>query len=167
MPPSLLADVFESLVAAIYLDGASGGAAAFVTKFVAPEIELAVNGDLEELEITIQQVAQHDMALTPTYQLLDEKGPDHSKCIKISAQVGQHRYHPAWGRKGRQRAPQRPQHSSTPRRCCLRSLRFCFPSSRRSTLERLGRVFLRRFGAMATVASIVCNRSKQSARLRD
>ena len=34
----------------------------------------------------------------PTYQLLDEKGPDHSKCFKIAAQVGAHRYQPAWGR---------------------------------------------------------------------
>ena len=30
--------------------------------------------------------------------LLDEKGPDHSKCFKISAQIGGNRYPPAWGR---------------------------------------------------------------------
>jgi len=29
---------------------------------------------------------------------LDEKGPDHSKCFKISAQIGVHRYQAAWGR---------------------------------------------------------------------
>jgi ribonuclease-3 len=30
--------------------------------------------------------------------LLDEKGPDHSKCFKIAAQIGASRYEPAWGR---------------------------------------------------------------------
>ena len=35
---------------------------------------------------------------TPTYPLLDEKGPDHSKCFQVAAQVGSKRYAPAWGR---------------------------------------------------------------------
>jgi ribonuclease-3 len=30
--------------------------------------------------------------------LLDEKGPDHSKCFKVAAQVGRNRYQAAWGR---------------------------------------------------------------------
>jgi ribonuclease-3 len=99
VPPSLLADVFESLVAAIYLDGGDEAVRRFVHKFVGPEIELAVNGDLEgNYKSLLQQVAQREHGQTPTYQLLDEKGPDHSKCFKISAQIGQHRYQPAWGR---------------------------------------------------------------------
>ena len=36
----------------------------------------------------LQQLAQRENGSTPTYQLLDEKGPDHSKCFKISAQIG-------------------------------------------------------------------------------
>ena len=46
----------------------------------------------------LQQFAQREHGTTPTYQLLDEKGPDHSKCFKIAAQVGASRYQPAWGR---------------------------------------------------------------------
>ncbi len=46
----------------------------------------------------LQQLAQREYGTTPTYQLLDEKGPDHSKCFKISAQIGGSRYPPAWGR---------------------------------------------------------------------
>ena len=45
----------------------------------------------------LQQVAQRQFAATPTYQLLDEKGPDHSKCFKIAAQVAGTRYAAAWG----------------------------------------------------------------------
>ena len=39
-----------------------------------------------------------EFASTPTYHLLDEKGPDHRKCFKIAAQVGGVRYQAAWGR---------------------------------------------------------------------
>ena len=46
----------------------------------------------------LQQVAQREFGETPTYLLLDEKGPDHSKCFKISARIGERRYAPAWGR---------------------------------------------------------------------
>src|SRR5271165_4250806 len=43
--PSLLADVFESLVAAMYLDGGDEVARAFLERHMAPEIELAVGGE--------------------------------------------------------------------------------------------------------------------------
>src|SRR5690606_15306745 len=46
VPPSLLADVFESLVAAIYLDGGEQAARRFIENAILPEIELARTGDL-------------------------------------------------------------------------------------------------------------------------
>ena len=89
VPPSLLADVFESLVAAIYLDGGDAGRARFIQRFIGPEIELAAAGELGgNYKSLLQQMAQRENGSTPTYQLLDEKGPDHSKCFKISAQIG-------------------------------------------------------------------------------
>jgi ribonuclease-3 len=94
-----LADVFESLVAAIYLDGGDAAAREFIERHVTPEIEAAAGGDHGgNYKSMLQQIAQRDYGMTPTYQLLDEKGPDHSKCFKISAQIGRNRYHPAWGR---------------------------------------------------------------------
>ncbi len=99
VPPSLLADVFESLIAAIYLDGGIDAARRFIEEQAGPEIEQAavgaVGGNYKSL---LQQVAQRERGVTPTYQLLDEKGPDHSKCFKIAAQIGLDRYQPAWGR---------------------------------------------------------------------
>ncbi len=99
VPMSVLADVFESLVAAIHLDGGSEAVRPFILRCVEPEIELIGRGDVEgNYKSLLQQVAQREHGQTPTYQLLDEKGPDHSKCFKISAQIGSHRYQPAWGR---------------------------------------------------------------------
>jgi ribonuclease-3 len=66
---------------------------------VLPEIELAVGGESGfNYKSVLQQVAQREHGTTPTYQLMDEKGPDHSKCFKIAAQVGSSQFHAAWGR---------------------------------------------------------------------
>jgi ribonuclease-3 len=46
----------------------------------------------------LQQVAQREYNATPQYHLLDEKGPDHSKCFKVAAVIGRHRHAAAWGR---------------------------------------------------------------------
>jgi ribonuclease-3 len=99
LPRSLLADVFESLVAAIYLDGGEPHARDFIRRFVGPQIKLAAAGHHGgNYKSLLQQLAQREHGTTPNYQLLDEKGPDHSKCFKIAAQIGRSRYQPAWGR---------------------------------------------------------------------
>ena len=64
-----------------------------------PEIErVAEEAHAGNFKSLLQQVAQREHGTTPTYQLLDEKGPDHSKCFKISAQIGPTRFQAAWGR---------------------------------------------------------------------
>lgn len=99
VPPSVLADVFESILASIYLDGGDAPAREFVEKYIGPEIELAAGGELGgNYKSLLQQLAQREHGTTPTYQLLDEKGPDHSKCFKMAALVGGNLFQPAWGR---------------------------------------------------------------------
>jgi ribonuclease-3 len=98
MPSSLLADVFEALVAAIFLDGGSEEVQRFIEAHVGPEIELAEAGELEgNFKSQLQQLAQREFGCTPVYQLLDEKGPDHAKCFQVTAQIGTNRFGPAWG----------------------------------------------------------------------
>jgi ribonuclease-3 len=99
VPASLLADVFESLVAAIYLDGGLEAARRFILRYIGPEIEQVAEGAHGgNFKSLLQQVAQREFNETPQYELLDEKGPDHSKCFKIAAVVGRFRYPAAWGR---------------------------------------------------------------------
>lgn len=97
-PHSVLSDVFESLVGAIYLDGGMEAARAFVTAHILPEIEAAVSAlDGSNHKSQLQQLAQRRFGATPTYALLDEKGPDHSKCFKMAARIGMESFPPAWG----------------------------------------------------------------------
>ncbi|MCA9271210.1 MAG: ribonuclease III [Planctomycetales bacterium] len=103
VPPSLLADVFESLVAAIHLDGGVEQAKQFVLRHVEPEIALAVSGESgANYKSQLQQLAQGDFGATPTYVLLDEKGPDHSKSFEVAAVIGGTHYPAAWGRNKRE-----------------------------------------------------------------
>jgi ribonuclease III len=98
-PSSVLADVFESLVAAIHLDGGLEAAKRFILRHIEAEIDATVDGQGGvNYKSQLQQVAQRQFGETPTYQLLDEKGPDHSKCFKIAAQIGRQLFPPAWGR---------------------------------------------------------------------
>jgi len=112
VPMSVLADVFESLVAAIYLDGGYEAARRFIEWTVGPEVDLTVAGEVGgNYKSLLQQLAQRELSLTPTYQMLDEKGPDHSKCFMISAQLGDVRYAGAWGR-SKKEAEQRAAHNA-------------------------------------------------------
>jgi len=99
VPTSLQADVYESLVAAIYLDGGLEPAKHFILQYMIPEIEAVAEGAHSgNHKSLLQQVAQREFGATPQYHMLDEKGPDHSKCFKIAAVIGRHPYPAAWGR---------------------------------------------------------------------
>ncbi len=99
LPLSLMAGVFESLVAAIYLDGGYEAAAQFVRRFLLPEIELAAQGDLGgNYKSLLQQLAQQRFHAVPAYQVLEERGPDHRKSFKVQAQIREEVFPPAWGR---------------------------------------------------------------------
>lgn len=99
IPSNMLADVFESLVAAIFLDGGWEAARAFVLRFIGPEVErVARDAISSNSKSQLQTVCQREFGGTPRYVLLDEQGPDHDKCFKVAAQVRDHKFSAAWGR---------------------------------------------------------------------
>jgi ribonuclease-3 len=112
VPRSVLAAAIESLVAAIYLDGGMAAAQRFILQHVDPEIETAVSSEFGgNFKSLLQQLAQREHGVTPNYLLLDEKGPDHAKCFKVAAQIGKHRFPPAWG-KSKKESEQRAAHNA-------------------------------------------------------
>lgn len=99
VPRSVMADVFESLVAAIHLDGGLEPVHKFISKHMQPEIDRAAAGETEDnYKSLLQQMSQRDFGATPTYSLVDERGPDHDKSFKVSAYICGRDYPPAWGR---------------------------------------------------------------------
>jgi len=99
VPNSLLANAFESIVGAMYLDGGMDRTKEFVLKVMAEHIEATVTGDAStNYKSELQQYAQKRFGLPPNYQLLGNKGPDHDKSFMISAQVGKRQFQPAWGK---------------------------------------------------------------------
>lgn len=97
-PESVLAAVFEALIGALYLDGGMETARAFIERHLRPELEAAAEDQAgENHKSSLQQAAQRQFGETPTYLLLDEQGPDHSKSFKVAAQIGPRRYAAAWG----------------------------------------------------------------------
>ncbi|CAN5625685.1 ribonuclease III [soil metagenome] len=99
IPSNMQADVFEALVAAIFLDGGWEVAKEFVLRFVETEIDKVVADSVgNNSKSQFQQVAQKELGGTPRYVLLDEQGPEHNRCFKVIAQVNEHQFPPAWGR---------------------------------------------------------------------
>ncbi len=98
MPTSLAAAVYESIVAAIYLDGGFDAVKQYVLRTMNPKIEIiSANTHQENYKAVLQQYAQKLLGATPSYDLLDEKGPDHSKCFEVCVTVDGRRFTSAWG----------------------------------------------------------------------
>ena len=110
VPGSILAAQFEAVVAAIYLDGGFEAARTFIIREMGEEIvHAAEKTSGVNFKSLLQQQAQRDTGETPNYETLDEQGPDHSKCFKVSAMVGTRCFAPAWGpnkKEAEQRAAQ-------------------------------------------------------------
>jgi ribonuclease III len=98
LPVSLLAAVFESLIAAIYMDSNIDTVRQVVLRLIGPTIdEFSQMHTHRNFKSQLQQYAQRELNLTPVYELLDEQGPDHSKCFEICVRLGPNRFASAWG----------------------------------------------------------------------
>jgi ribonuclease-3 len=98
MPSSLAAGVYESIVAAIYLDGGFEVVKEYILRTMTPKmIDIAANINQHNYKAMLQTHAQKEAGGTPMYELLDEKGPDHSKCFEVCVSVAGRRFTSAWG----------------------------------------------------------------------
>jgi ribonuclease-3 len=103
LPISVFSDVFEALVAAIYLDGGWHEVRDFIERHVFPYIAPTAAGNSDEnYKSQLQHFAQREFGETPSYVLLEEEGPDHSKSFCVAARVAGQQYEPAWGQSKKQ-----------------------------------------------------------------
>ncbi len=87
--PALLADAYEALIAAIYLDGGLEAAAAFLERELDDAIEASAAGALaHDHKSTLQERLQALGRALPDYRLSGESGPDHRKVFTVEVVVG-------------------------------------------------------------------------------
>ncbi len=127
LPPSLLANAQESIIGAMYLDGGLEAAREYILRVFEYEIQDALHGGpLRNFKMVLQQYAQRNFHLTPTYETLDQKGPDHRKCFKVQVHVGNRVFQPAWGKNKKEAE----QHAAENAMCELENQPPVYPSDR-------------------------------------
>jgi len=99
LPNSVVANVFEAIVAAIFLDRGLEPAREFVLRSLEETIEDAERTKHERnCKSQLQQLAQREFACTPTYRVIEEAGPDHAKSFRVVTVIGDDEYGTGWGR---------------------------------------------------------------------
>lgn len=82
---SILADAYEALVAAIYLDGGFMPAFEVIKKHFALILKEAIHTDfLEDYKTQLQEYSQERFKSVPTYEVEREVGPDHDKTFFVT-----------------------------------------------------------------------------------
>ena len=87
----ILANTFEALLGAVYLDTNAGLRAC--RKFLETNLfykieEIVQNRKYKDAKSTFQEITQEEIGITPTYKVLDEWGPDHAKHFKMGVFLG-------------------------------------------------------------------------------
>lgn len=85
---SILADAFEAVLAALYLDGGIDAARHFVLPFVSGEIVEALRaGKTEDYKTVLQQIVQQEQGELLEYVLTGESGPAHCRVFEVEARL--------------------------------------------------------------------------------
>lgn len=86
---TLLADVFESVVAAIYLDQGLDAAQAFLAPHFSAHLEqLRQSGTPTDARSQLQELSQQRFNITPTYRTIAMSGPEHDRTFVVEVLIG-------------------------------------------------------------------------------
>lgn len=87
---SLLANLFEAMIAGIYLDGGIEPARELIERSFREDIEKIDQQDLlfRDFKTALQEIAQGRGLQLPEYSVVDQVGPDHDKTFVVEVKVG-------------------------------------------------------------------------------
>ena len=85
--PSILADAFEAVLAAVYLDGGIEPATKIVLRFIKKALEHVENAAFKDYKTLLQEIIQKTPEERLTYVLVGESGPDHDKRFEIDVML--------------------------------------------------------------------------------
>ena len=85
----ILADAYEAIIGALYIDAGYAAAEAFVIQTVCSHIEdVIAKGSYQDAKSRFQERAQEKKGITPRYETISEAGPDHAKIFTVGVYVG-------------------------------------------------------------------------------
>lgn len=85
---SILADCFEAVIGAIYLDQGYEAAREFIAKHILVKIDTILEEESwRDPKSHMQELSQKNDGETPVYRTLHEEGPDHDKTFKVGVYV--------------------------------------------------------------------------------
>lgn len=86
---SLLADTFEALLGAIYLDSGIEKAKQFLSNHLFPNAkEIVEKKTYVDYKSLLQEIIQEQSRISPTYRVIKSEGPDHAKIFWMEAVAG-------------------------------------------------------------------------------
>ena len=86
---SILADTLEALIAAVYLDGGFDAARRMIESHFYPLIERCATKDgLDDCKSSLQEKAQAQFGITPTYEVVEQWGEEHQKVFYVAVYLG-------------------------------------------------------------------------------
>ena len=89
---SILADSFEAILGAVYIDSNLDEARVFALSHIKQYIDhIEENEDILDFKSILQEYVQKEFRTVPTYKLIAERGPDHMKEFEIQVIVGNYR----------------------------------------------------------------------------
>lgn len=81
---SVLADAFEAIIGAIYMDSSLEDARRFINKFIISFMDsLSDTKRIEDYKTHLQEIIQRDSKKPLSYSVINEKGPDHDKFFEV------------------------------------------------------------------------------------
>lgn len=87
---NILANTFESVVGALYLDQGYEASKKFIADTLFPKITDIVEKKLyRDAKSLVQELCQDKLGVTPSYEIINEKGPDHDKHFTAGIYFGQ------------------------------------------------------------------------------
>lgn len=85
----ILANAFEALIGAIYLERGYGDAEVFIKKHITSKLEhIIAEGTWRDPKSHLQEVMQRIDSVTPRYVVIEEIGPDHDKIFTLGVYAG-------------------------------------------------------------------------------
>lgn len=84
---SILADAFEAVLAAMYLDGGMDVARKHVMRFILKELKHTDDEVFKDYKTALQEIIQRNPEESVTYYLTGESGPDHDKVFDVEVRL--------------------------------------------------------------------------------